>query len=95
MWRRAVGLGFLTLACAAVGLASTLSLASDSLGASSISVPRCTAAGLSVLQNLTVGNVVSVEPSPPAQTARSPHVGTSLRCLPSSFPSGVTTTLVL
>src|SRR5436853_7253912 len=60
MWRRAVGLGFLTLACAAVGLASTLSLASDSLGASSISVPRCTAAGLSVLQNLTVGNVVSV-----------------------------------
>jgi hypothetical protein len=60
MWRRIVGLGLVTLACAGVGLAASVSIASDSLGASTISVPRCTAAGLSVLQNLTAGNVVSV-----------------------------------
>jgi hypothetical protein len=60
MWRRTVGLGFLTLACAAVGFAASVAVSSGSLGASTISVPRCTAAGLSVLQNLSAGTVVSV-----------------------------------
>ena len=60
IWRRTVGLGFLTAACAVVGFAASVSVSSESLGASSISLPRCTAAGLSVLQNLTAGNVVSV-----------------------------------
>ena len=60
MWRRTVGLGFLTAACAVVGLAASVAVSSGSLGASTISVPRCTAAALSVLQNLTAGTVVSV-----------------------------------
>jgi len=60
MWRRTVGLGLLTLASAVVGLAASFAVSTGSLGASTIAVPRCTAAGLSVLQNLTIGNVVSV-----------------------------------
>jgi len=60
MWRRTVGLGLLTLASAVVGLAASFAVSTGSLGASTISVPRCTAAGLSVLQNLNVANVVSV-----------------------------------
>lgn len=60
MWRRVVGLGLLTLACAVVGLAASIAVSSDSLGAATLSVPRCTSAGLSVLQNLTAGNAISV-----------------------------------
>ena len=60
MWRRTVGLALVTVACAVVGLAASVAVSSDSLGASTISVPRCTAVGLSVLQNLTAGTVASV-----------------------------------
>lgn len=60
MWRPTVGLGFLTVACAVVGLAASAAVSTDSLGASSISIPRCTAAGLGVLQNLTAATVSSV-----------------------------------
>jgi hypothetical protein len=60
MWRRAVGLIFVTLACAVIGLAASVVVSSGSLGASTISVPRCTSAGLSVLQNLTAATVTSV-----------------------------------
>jgi len=60
MWRRAVGLAILTLACAVVGSAASAAISSDSLGASTITIPRCTAAGLSVLHNLAAATVVSV-----------------------------------
>ena len=43
-----------------VGSAASLSFASSSIGAARLSVPRCTSAGLSVLQNLSASNVVSV-----------------------------------
>jgi hypothetical protein len=44
----------------AVGSAASLSFASSSVGAARQPVPRCTSAGLSVLQNLSASNVVSV-----------------------------------
>jgi len=45
---------------AVVGSAASLSLASGSLGAATTATPRCTAAGLSVIQNLTASTVSSV-----------------------------------
>ena len=43
-----------------VALAASLSLGANSLGAASASTPRCTTAGLGVLQVLSGSNVVSV-----------------------------------
>ena len=60
MWRRAVGLGMLTLAAAVIGSAASVAISSGSLGAATIAVPRCTAAGLGVLNNLTAATVSSV-----------------------------------
>ncbi len=42
------------------GAAASLGLTSDSLGAASVSMPRCTTAGLGVTQNLSGSNVISV-----------------------------------
>jgi peptidoglycan/LPS O-acetylase OafA/YrhL len=50
----------LLAAAAGVALAASLSMASNSLGAASASTPRCTAAGLGVLQVLSGSNVASV-----------------------------------
>lgn len=60
MWRRILGLTLLTLASATVGAAASATVSSDSVGAASIAVPRCTNVGLSVLQNLSAGTVVSI-----------------------------------
>ena len=60
MWRRVVGLVVLGAMSAVVGAAASVSLASDGLGAARAAAPRCTAAGLTVFQNLSVGTVVSV-----------------------------------
>jgi len=43
-----------------VGLAASLAIATNRLGASKLAVPRCTTAGLGVVQNLSGANVVSV-----------------------------------
>jgi hypothetical protein len=48
------------LAALAVGLAASLAVTSDALGAGTASTPRCTTAGLTVFQNLSVANVASV-----------------------------------
>jgi len=60
MWRRTLGLALLGAAGAVLGAATSVSLSSDALGAARVAVPRCTAAGLTVFQNLSVGAVVSV-----------------------------------
>jgi len=66
--RRLVLLGSLVPLGASIALAASLALNQDSLGAASLSVPRCTSAGLAVVQNLTGTNVISVTVSniPPA-----------------------------
>ena len=48
------------LAAALSGAAASLALTSGSLGAASAASPRCTTAGLSVLQNLSGTTVISV-----------------------------------
>jgi len=58
--RRIVAAILVTAAGAVVGSAASLSFASGSLGAATASTPRCTTAGLTVLQNLSAGTVVSV-----------------------------------
>lgn len=50
----------MTLAGAVLAAAASLGLGSDTIGADRVASPRCTAAGLSVLQTLTGTNVVSV-----------------------------------
>jgi hypothetical protein len=50
----------LALGTAVLGAAASLSVATDTLGGAVVAVPRCTAVGLSVLQNLSGGTVVSV-----------------------------------
>jgi hypothetical protein len=45
---------------AVVGSAASLSFASGSLGAATTATPRCTTAGLTVTQNLSVSTVLSV-----------------------------------
>ena len=47
-------------ASAILGAAASLAVSSDTLGAAWTATPRCTAAGLSVFQNLSAGTVVSV-----------------------------------
>jgi len=58
--RRIASVILVTAIGAVVGSAASLSLASGSLGAATTATPRCTAAGLSVIQNLTASTVSSV-----------------------------------
>jgi hypothetical protein len=59
-WRRIAALILLTAAGAMVGVAASLTFTSGTLGAATVATPRCTTAGLSVLQNLSTGTVISV-----------------------------------
>jgi hypothetical protein len=59
-WRRTVAVALLTAMGVVVGAAASLSFATGTLGAATTTMPRCTSAGLSVLQNLSTGTVVSV-----------------------------------
>jgi hypothetical protein len=59
-WRRIVAVFLLTGTGAMVGLAASVSLTTGTLGAATTATPRCTTAGLSVLQNLSAGTVISV-----------------------------------
>jgi hypothetical protein len=58
--RRVLAVILVTATGAVIGAAASLSLASGSLGAATTATPRCTTAGLSVLQNLTANTVSSV-----------------------------------
>lgn len=58
--RRIAAVIAVTAAGAAVGAAASLNFASSSVGAATTATPRCTAAALTVLQNLTAGTVASV-----------------------------------
>jgi hypothetical protein len=60
MWREAAILLAIAVACTVIGAAASLTLNSQSLAAARLAVPRCTAAGISVLQNLSGTNVASV-----------------------------------
>lgn len=68
MWRQVLGLALLSLAGTVVGVAASLTLVAGSLGASSLTVPRCTTDGIGAIQNLSGSSVVSVTVSdlPPA-----------------------------
>jgi len=59
-WRRIAAVIVVSATGAVVGAAASLSLTSGTLGAATTATPRCTAAGLSVLQNLSAGTVISV-----------------------------------
>jgi hypothetical protein len=59
-WQRTVAVALLTAVGVVVGAAASLSFASGTLGAATTATPRCTTAGLSVLQNLSAGTVISV-----------------------------------
>src|SRR5438477_257501 len=59
-WRPSSTLWLGPLAAVAVGAASSVALMTDSLGANAMAVPRCTAAGLSLIENLSGSNAVSV-----------------------------------
>jgi hypothetical protein len=60
MLRRLLVLLALGAAGAVVGAAASLAVTSDTLGAARVATPRCTAAGLTVFQNLSAGTVISV-----------------------------------
>lgn len=60
MLRPLLGLLLLGAAGASVGGAASLALTSATLGAAAVATPRCTNAGLSVLQNLSGTTVISV-----------------------------------
>jgi hypothetical protein len=60
MVRRLAVLAFLTVSSAVLGAASSLGLASDGVGATTVATGRCTTAGLAVLQTLTATSVTSV-----------------------------------
>lgn len=60
LWRRAAAAILLTATGAAVGAAASLSFTSGTLGAATTATPRCTAAALTVFQNLSAGTVISV-----------------------------------
>jgi len=57
--RIAIAVG-IALSGVLIGAAASLGLSSTTLGAATTSTPRCTAAGLSVIQSLSAGTVVSV-----------------------------------
>ena len=58
--RRIVAVILVTASGAVIGAAASLSFASGTLGAATTATPRCTTAGLTVLQNLSAGTVISV-----------------------------------
>lgn len=58
--RRILVVILVTASGAVVGAAASLSFASGTLGAATTATPRCTTAGLTVLQNLSAGTVISV-----------------------------------
>ena len=60
IWNRVAELALLGAAGAVVGSAASLNVSSDGLGAARVATPRCTAAGLTVFQNLSAGTVISV-----------------------------------
>jgi hypothetical protein len=60
MWRQLAILLLLGLASSVIGAAESLSVTSASLGAAALSVPRCTSAGLRVIQTLSGANVSSI-----------------------------------
>jgi hypothetical protein len=60
MWRRLTGVLLLSVCCVVMAAAVSLAVTPKSLGARTVSTPRCTTAGLSVLQNLSAGTVISV-----------------------------------
>jgi hypothetical protein len=59
-WRRSVAVALLTAVGVVVGAAASLSFAPGTVGAATTTMPRCTTAGLTVLQNLSAGTVISV-----------------------------------
>lgn len=59
-WRRIAAVLLVTVSGTVVGAAASVSLTSGTLGAATTATPRCTAAGLTVFQNLSAGTVVSV-----------------------------------
>ena len=59
-WRRLGLILAIVLGGTVIGAAASLNLTSGTLGANSLTTPRCTTANLSVLQNLTGNNVASV-----------------------------------
>lgn len=60
MWRPIMGLVLVGVASASLGAAASVAISSDTLGAAKTATPRCTAAGLTVFQNLSAATVVSV-----------------------------------
>lgn len=58
--RSAILLATLTVLGGATAFATSLGFSGGTLGMASISTPRCTSAGLGVLQNLAAATVVSV-----------------------------------
>jgi len=58
--RRTVAVALLTTMGVVVGSAASLSFATDTLGTTTTATPRCTTAGLAVLQNLSGSTVASV-----------------------------------
>ena len=60
LWRRLAALVLLGATGAVAGAAASTNLSSDGLGAARAATPRCTAAGLTVFQNLSAGTVISV-----------------------------------
>lgn len=60
MFRRLLGLLFLSAAGAILGATASLAVTSNTLAAAMVATPRCTAAGLSVLQVLTGATVTSI-----------------------------------
>ncbi len=60
MWRQLAILVLIGISCSMLGAAASLSLTSASLGAATVTVPRCTNAGLGVIQTLSGANVASV-----------------------------------
>ena len=60
MWRRLIGLLLVSVCWAVMAAAVSLAVSPKSMGARTVSTPRCTSAGLSVLQNLSAGTVISV-----------------------------------
>lgn len=59
-WQRLASVALLGAAGFVVGAAASLALSSASLGAAAAATPRCTNAGLTAFQNLTVSSVTSV-----------------------------------
>jgi hypothetical protein len=60
MWRRIADIVLIGAASASLGAAASVSFSSSTLGAARMATPRCTAAGLTVFQNLSGVNVISV-----------------------------------